>query len=168
MKPGEEHVGNFRAHRCSGEMETADSSVLGRKRQSEKLFSDFNTLQFASVMGMVLFVILLVFMTIPTHDYRHVSADIPKVLHPVSLPGAVREDAMTVTVTRDGKLFFGIDRVIPGTLSARIVERLKDRSVERKVYIVADAGARWGSVKPVLDGVRSAGIMRVAFLAYPR
>jgi hypothetical protein len=42
---------------------------------------------------------------------------------------------------------------------------LKDREVERKVYIVADMRARWGGVRLALDGVKNAGIVRVAFLA---
>jgi biopolymer transport protein ExbD len=49
-----------------------------------------------------------------------------------------------------------------------IAEHLKDRGVERKVYIVADMRAKWGAVKIVLDGVRSAGILRVAFLVDQR
>jgi hypothetical protein len=36
------------------------------------------------------------------------------------------------------------------------------------VYIIADMRARWSTVKIVLEGVRSAGIIRVAFLADQR
>jgi biopolymer transport protein ExbD len=72
---------------------------------------------------------------------------------------------MMITVTRDGKVIFGTDYVNPMDLPAKIQERLKDREVERKVYIVADMRARWGGVKLALDGVRGAGITRVAFLA---
>ena len=141
--------------------------MLRKSRTSAKLFSDFNTLQFASVMGMVVFVVLLVFMTIPV-DHHGVSADLPQVSHPVSMPGASREDAMTVTVLRDGKVYFGTDHVFLADLPAKIQERLKDRSVERKVYVVADMRARWGTVKAVLDGVRLAGILRVGFLVNQR
>lgn len=133
-------------------------------RTSSRLFSDFNTLQFASVMAMVVFVLLLVFMTIPPHQYG-VSADVPKVLHPISMSGAMREDAMKITVMRDGDVFFGVDRIDPTYLPEKIADHLKDRGAERKVYITADTRARWGAVKVVLDGVRSAGIIRVAFLA---
>jgi biopolymer transport protein TolR len=139
-------------------------SLLRKSRPSPKLFSDFNTLQFASVMGMIVFIVLLVFMTIPT-DHHGSSVDLPKVLHPVLMRGADREDAMRVAVTRDGKVYFGSDRIDPADLPTKIQERLKDREVERKVYIVADMRARWGGVKLALDGVRSAGIIRVAFLA---
>jgi biopolymer transport protein TolR len=138
-----------------------------KSRTSPRLFSDFNTLQFASVMAMVLFVLLLIFMTVPTHHYG-VSADLPRVWHPVSMPGALRDDAMKVSILRDGQVYFCNDRVWSDDLGRRIQDRLKDRSVERKVYITADARARYGTVKAVLDGVRSAGILRVAFLADQR
>jgi biopolymer transport protein TolR len=138
-----------------------------KSRTSPRLFCDFNTLQFASVMAMVLFVLLLIFMTVPTHHYG-VSADLPRVWHPVSMPGALRDDAMKVSILRDGQVYFCNDRVWSDDLGRRIQDRLKDRSVERKVYITADARARYGTVKAVLDSVRSAGILRVAFLADQR
>jgi biopolymer transport protein ExbD len=141
--------------------------MLRKFRTAPRLFSDFNTLQFASVMGIVVFIILLVFMTIPT-DHHGVSVDLPQVAHPVSMPGARREDAMKVTVLRDGKVYFGSDQVNVINLPAKIQDTLEDRDVERKVYVEADSRAHWGTVKLVLDGVRSAGITRVAFLADQR
>ena len=75
--------------------------MLGKSRTSPRLFSDFNTLPF--VRAMVAFVMLLVFMTMvfmtmvfmtmPTHHYG-VSPDLPKVSHPISMPGALRADAI--------------------------------------------------------------------------
>jgi biopolymer transport protein ExbD len=142
--------------------------MLRKRRNPEKLFSDLNTLQFASVMAMVLFVILVAFMvdTGPIGD--GVSAALPKVTHSISMPGALREDVMKVTILRDGHVYFGSDRVDAADLQQKIAERLKDRGVERKVYIVADKHAQWDAVKPVLDGVRAAGILRVAFLVNQR
>jgi len=134
---------------------------MRKVRTASKLFSDFNTLQFASVMAMVVFVMLLVFMTIPT-GHHGTSVDLPYVSHPVSMPGAGREDAMLVTITRDGKAYLGPDQVNVINLPAKIHDRLKDRDVERKVYVKADMRVRWGTVALVLDGIRSAGIIRVA------
>lgn len=142
--------------------------MLQSWRRPARLFSDFNTFQFAGVMGMVVFVVLLVFMTDSSHYHHGSSVDLPKVLHPVPLPNADREDAMIVNITRDGKVYFGVDHVVPSDLRQKIADRLKDRSVERKVYIKADLRARWGSIKPVLDAVHAAGILRVAFLTYQR
>jgi len=142
--------------------------MLQSWRKPAKLFSDFNTLQFACVMSLVVFVVLLTVLTFGAPTCGGMSADLPKVLHPVSMRGADREDAMIVNITRDGKVYFAVDQVNPADLPQKIADRLKDHDVERKVYIKADMRARWGAVKPVLDAVRSAGLMRVAFLVDER
>jgi biopolymer transport protein ExbD/biopolymer transport protein TolR len=84
------------------------------------------------------------------------------------MPGANREDAMIVNITRDGKLYFGSEQVTTATLRERMADHLKDHSVERKVYIKADMRARWGAVKQVVDSVRMVGLMRIAFLVDQR
>jgi biopolymer transport protein ExbD len=142
------------------------ATMLRKLRKTPKLFSDFNTLQFASVMAMVVFVVLLAFMAQTTGYHGGIRVDLPNVSHPVSMPGALREDVMQVVLTRDGKVYFGREQIGPYSLSEKIQIRLKDRGVERKIYIKADRRAHWGSVEVVLDGVRSAGILRVAFLAF--
>jgi biopolymer transport protein ExbD/biopolymer transport protein TolR len=142
--------------------------MLQTWRRSSQLFSDFNNFQFAGAMGMVLFVVLLLFMTDSSHYHHRGSVDLPKVIHPVSMPSANREDAMIVSVTRDGKVYFDTEQVRPSDLPRKIADRLKDRSVERKVYVQADMRARWGAVKLALDGVRAAGILRIAFLVFER
>lgn len=114
---------------------------------------------------MVLFVILLVYMTIPTDYHRERSVDLPNVLHPVSMQGADREDAIKISITRDRKVYLGTEQTNAAELPAKIQDHLKDREVERKVYITADMRARWDRVEMVLEGVRSAGIIRIAFLA---
>jgi biopolymer transport protein ExbD len=136
-------------------------------RRSEKLFSSIDATAFASILVVLLFM-LMTPGTMAYNPHRGVSADLPKVLHPVAMRGARREDAMKITILRDGKVYFGAEQIYRGTLSTKIQERLTDREVERKVYIVADGRARWGTVKETLDGVRSAGIIRVAFLADQR
>ena len=118
------------------------------------------------ILAVLVLVLLLVAWMPPTHSVA--SVDLAHVGHPAPMPGAKRDDAMVVIVTRNGLAFFGIDHVTPADLPAKIQDRLKDRGVERKVYIRADSRAKWGAVKVVLDGVRSAGILRVAFLVDQR
>jgi biopolymer transport protein ExbD/biopolymer transport protein TolR len=148
-------------------MEAAELVMLQSWRKPAKLFSDFNTPQFACVMSLVVVIVLTVLLTWPT-PYHHGSVALARVDHPVSMPGADREDAMVVNVTRDGKVYFSVEQVNPENLSQKIENRLKDHSVERKVYVKADLRARWGTVKQVLDSVRAAGLMRVAFLVDQR
>lgn len=141
--------------------------MLHSWRRPAKLFTDFNTPQFASAMSMVVFVVLMIFTTMPT-PHHGMYPDLPKVDHPMSMRGADREDTMRVFVLRDGKVYFGSEQVDPTDLPQRMADRLKDDRVERKVYVVADSRARWGTVKPVLDAAYTAGIWRVAFMVDQR
>jgi biopolymer transport protein ExbD len=130
---------------------------------SPELFSSIDTTAFTSIL-VVLIVIALVVASVSYNPHRGVSVDMPKVAHPVAMGGALRDDAMKVSVLRDGQIYFGSDRVWSSDLAQKIQNRLQDREVERKVYFVADMRARWSDVEVALEGVRSAGIVRVAFL----
>jgi biopolymer transport protein TolR len=136
-------------------------------RRSVKLFTSVDTTAFASIL-VTLVLIIFVVASMSSNRHRALSVDIPEVSHPASMRGALRDDAMKVSILRDGQVYFCNDRVWSDDLGRRIQDRLKDRGVERKVYITADARAQYGWVKAVLDGVRSAGIVRVAFLADQR
>lgn len=136
-------------------------------RRSVKLFTSVDTTAFATIL-VILIVIILVFASMSSTRHHAVSVDLPHVSRPVSMPGALREDAMQITILRDGQVYFGNDRIWANDLAQKIQNRLKDREVERKVYVVADTRAQWGVVKAALDQVRSTGIIRVAFLVSPR
>ena len=75
----------------------------------------------------------------------------------------MRNDAILVTVRRDGTIYFGSEQTVPDHLTA-IREKLRDGS-PRKAYIQADARARYRPVKEVLDGAQLAGIQDIAFYA---
>jgi biopolymer transport protein ExbD len=96
-----------------------------------------------------------------------VGIDLPKVNHPVKMLAANREDAKVIAVMRDGQIYFGNERVPAEDLPNKIREQLS-RDAERKVYINADARVRYGTLSRVLDEVRSAGVLRIAFLAEQR
>jgi len=80
------------------------------------------------------------------------------------MPRAVREDALTVGVTRDGKVYFRNVPISAEDLPDQIREGLRS-GAEKKVYFRADARARYGDVKQVLIEIRRAGIENVCFLA---
>jgi len=132
-----------------------------------KLFSGIDTTAFAAIMVVLVFAELIAG-TMSYNPHHGVSIEVPRILRPVSMPGALRDDVMQISITRDGKVFFGSDQIVPDYMTEKIQARLADLDVERKVYIRADARVRYGTVKTVLDGVRSAGILRVAFLVDQR
>jgi len=118
-------------------------------------------------MAVVLLTLLIIEMVAFPTPYHHGGMDLPKVNHPVGMWAANREDAIIVSVIRDGKVFFGNERVEPEQLPSMIKERLA-QDAERKVYIKADARVRFGRVSQVLDAIRSAGVLRIAFFVDQR
>jgi biopolymer transport protein TolR len=81
--------------------------------------------------------------------------------------GADREDALMVGIMRDGKVFFRADQITIEELPARIREGVS-QGAERKVYVKADARAKYASVAEVLDGVHDAGIENIGFIVDQR
>lgn len=100
-------------------------------------------------------------------DLHSGTADLPKVLNPIPMRGANREDAIVFVVQRDGNLWFRGQRVRRDDVLTRIREAI-NHGAERRVYIRADARAKYANVLELLRTIRSAGIENVAFLADKR
>jgi biopolymer transport protein TolR len=139
--------------------------MLNPRTKPSNLISSINVTGFLSIM-IVLFLTVLFADRGPLYMHPHhgVGIDLPKVGHPSPLRAANREDAMTVAIMRDGKVFFRQNRLSVDQLPGKIRDGLRE-GAEKKVYIRADARAKYGRVKEALDGIRDAGIENVAFLA---
>jgi biopolymer transport protein ExbD len=131
--------------------------------RSPRLISNIDVSALAAVMFVLVFA--FIFLT-ATPDYG-VSADLPKVWHPIPLRGANREDALIVSILRDGAIYFGTDKTRARDLPAQIREGVR-RGAEKKIYIRADKRLRYRTVLEVLDAIHSAGVEKVSFLAYQR
>jgi biopolymer transport protein ExbD len=120
---------------------------------------------FAAVVAALL--TLLIWATPDNNPHRGVSVDLPKAIHSLDLWGIRSEDALMIFILRDGQLFFGNQKVTPEELSAKLRIRVHGDAT-RKVYIRADAHARYHTIADVLDSIHSAGLTNVAFLTEPR
>jgi biopolymer transport protein ExbD/biopolymer transport protein TolR len=115
----------------------------------------------------VMLVLLIIFMVVTPMLQKGVSVDLAKVNNPSQMPDADKEDALIVAVMRDGKVFFGNDKIAVDELTNRVKDRLANR-VDKRVYIRADARARFGAVVEVVDNVRSAGVDQLGLLTDQR
>jgi biopolymer transport protein ExbD/biopolymer transport protein TolR len=79
------------------------------------------------------------------------------------MPDADKEDALIVAVMRDGKVFFGNDQTPPDQLTQKVKDRLVNR-IDKRVFVRADARAKFGSVVAVVDNVRAAGVDQLGLL----
>jgi len=100
-------------------------------------------------------------------DLPRDGADLVRVSHPQDMDRALREDALWVAITRDGKIFLGVDLVSVDSLGAAIREQVR-LGAQRKIYICPDERAYYGTVKQALDAVQSAGVENVAFIVGER
>jgi len=115
----------------------------------------------------VMLVLLIIFMVITPMLQKGVSVDLAKTNNPVQMPDADKEDALLVAVTRDGKVFFGTDQITPDQLTGMVKDRLTDR-VDKRVFVKADARAKYGNVVDVVDNVRAAGVDTLGLLTEQR
>jgi len=98
----------------------------------------------------------------PPHSYRS-SVDWAIAVHSSPQPGALKEDAVLIRVTRDGSVFFRDHRVVHTDLANEIREGVRN-GAEKRVYLVVDARAKYGNAIAVLLQIRLAGIENVSFL----
>jgi biopolymer transport protein ExbD/biopolymer transport protein TolR len=84
------------------------------------------------------------------------------------MPDADKEDALIVAVMRTGDVFFGNDK-LPNLeqLTSKIKDRLANKS-DKRVYIRADARAKFGRVVEVVDDIRAAGVDQLGLLTDQR
>ncbi len=120
--------------------------ALAKRDEGSKVTSDINVTPMVDVM----LVLLIIFMVITP-----------------MLPDADKEDALIVAIMRDGKVFFGNDQIAPDQLTSKVKDRLANRT-DKRVFIRADARAKYGSVVDVVDNVRAAGVDDLGLLTEQR
>jgi biopolymer transport protein ExbD/biopolymer transport protein TolR len=133
--------------------------AISTRDEGAKVNSDINVTPMVDVM----LVLLIIFMVITPMLQKGVSVDLAKVNNPEPMADADKEDALIVAVMRDGKVFFGNDQIAPDQLTGRVKDRLANRT-DKRVFVRADARAKFGSVVQVVDNVRAAGVDELGLL----
>jgi biopolymer transport protein TolR len=133
--------------------------ALAVRDEGSKVNSNINVTPMVDVM----LVLLIIFMVITPMLQKGVSVDMAKVNSPAPMPDADKEDSLLIAVMRDGKIYFGTDRVEADQLTQKVKDRLANK-VDKRVFIKSDARARYGAVVEVVDNVRSAGVDDVGLL----
>jgi biopolymer transport protein ExbD len=125
--------------------------------------SDINVTPMVDVM----LVLLIIFMVITPMLQKGVSVDLAKTDNPQSMADADKEDALLISIMRDGTIYFGSDKVTPDQLTEKVKDRLATKA-DKRVFIKADARAKYGSVVEVVDNIRSAGVDQLGLLTEQR
>src|SRR5262245_35100217 len=91
------------------------------------------------------------------------SVDLVKAGHSRVLLGAMRENALHVSIERDSSIYFAADRTTLEQLAAKFPQRLES-GAEQRLYIEVDAHAKYAAVIEVLNAASNVGIERVSFV----
>ena len=134
-----------------------------KRDEGAKVNSNINVTPMVDVM----LVLQIIFMVITPMLQKGVSVDMAKVNSPAPMPDADKEDALLISIMRDGKIYFGSDRVDADALTNKVKDRLANK-MDKRVFIKSDARARYGNVVEVVDNVRSAGVDDVGLLTEQR
>ena len=111
----------------------------------------------------VMLVLLIIFMVITPMLQKGVNVELAKTNNPIAMEDADKEDAVLIAVERDGKVYFDTEQISPDQLTAKVADKLQNRA-DKKVFIKADARARYKIVVDVVDNVRGAGVDQVGLL----
>jgi biopolymer transport protein TolR len=128
--------------------------ALAKRDEGKKVNSEINVTPMVDVM----LVLLIIFMVVTPMLQKGVSVDKAEVNNPAPMEDADKEDAMLVSITRDGQIYFGSDQITVDALTTKVKERLASNSQNKQVYVKTDKRARFGSLVQVVDAVRAAGV----------
>jgi biopolymer transport protein TolR len=137
--------------------------AIATRNEGAKVNSNINVTPMVDVM----LVLLIIFMVVTPMLQKGVTVDLAQVNNPAQMPDADKEDALLVAVMRDGRVFFGNDQIQPDQLTNKIKDRIATRA-DKRVFVRADARAKFGAVVQVVDNVRSAGVDQLGLLTEQR
>ncbi len=132
---------------------------LAKRDEGKKVNSNINVTPMVDVM----LVLLIIFMVITPMLNNKVNVDLPKADAAVVMEDANKEDAVTVAVTRDGRVFLGGDQVTVDDMGSKISAKLENKTT-KEVFFRGDMRANYGKVMDAVDGIRSAGVSQIGLL----
>ncbi|HEX4155183.1 MAG TPA: biopolymer transporter ExbD [Acidobacteriaceae bacterium] len=137
--------------------------AMAKRDEGKKVNSNINVTPMVDVM----LVLLIIFMVITPMLNNKVNVDLPVVNASDVMDNANKSDAITVAVTRDGKVFLGGDEVSLGDLGSKVADleaKKTDPAADKSVYMRADERANYGKVMDTIDALRTAGVSQLNLL----
>ncbi len=137
-----------------------------QKMKAPAVVSEINVTPMVDVM----LVLLIIFMVIIPMLTKGAQVEKVKARNAIAMKDADKEDAVMISITRDGKVFLnpGNQPVTPDQLPSKVKDLEANRSgTDKTVFINADARARFETVTDVLDNLRMAQVDQLGLLTEP-
>ena len=123
---------------------------------NNKPMSEINVTPFVDVM----LVLLIIFMITAPLLTTGVSVDLPKT-DSQTLPG--RDEPITITINKEGKVFLGENLIQVNTLTAKL-KAITSIKPSTRIFIRADENISYGQVVNIMSVITNAGYKKVALI----
>ena len=137
--------------------------AIVKREEGKKVNSNINVTPMVDVM----LVLLIIFMVITPMLENKVNVTLAQTENAVAMEDASKEDAITIAITRDSKVFLGQDQTSIADLGPKVLDLLKDKT-SKMVFFRSDARAQYGTVMDAIDAVRTTGVDEVGLLTENR
>ena len=137
--------------------------AIALRNEGAKINSNINVTPMVDVM----LVLLIIFMVITPMLHPGVPVDLAGTTNLTAMSDANKQDALILSVMRDGQMFLGNERVTGDALTRKVRDTMATRA-NKTVYVRADARARYGTLVNAVDGLRSAGVDQLGLLTEKR
>ena len=129
------------------------------KREKMEPVADINVTPMVDVM----LVLLIIFIVVTPMLSKGITVDMAKTNNPSPMQNADKEDAVLIAIARDGRTYLGTDQMSPDALPQKVKDLLTN-TLDKTVYVRADARARYERVVEVVDNIRAAGVDQLGLL----
>ncbi len=127
---------------------------LPSRSADRRVLSEINVTPLVDVM----LVLLVIFMVTAPMLQRGTDVQLPQAQH----SEAKEQERLTLTLTREGRIYLNNEEVPRSALRDRLVAATRDR--ERTVQFRGDARVQYGLVIEVMDTLKAAGIESVGMI----
>lgn len=132
-----------------------------KKPEAPPVVSEINVTPMVDVM----LVLLIIFIVITPLLTKGQTVEYVKAKNPIAMQNADKEDAILISVTRNGQPFLspGNKQVSVDELPTKVQDLLTNK-LDKTVYIRADARAKYKAVEDVIDNLRAAGVDQLGLI----
>jgi biopolymer transport protein ExbD len=133
---------------------------LGSDDGERGIMSEINTTPLVDVM-LVLLIIFLI--TIPVIT-KTIPVHVPKANN---IPTQTKPENITISVTADGDVFWGLQKMLDMHALVERVEREAVKVPQPEIHIRADANTEYKNVGKVIAAINRGGVIKVGFITEP-
>ena len=133
--------------------------AIAKRDEGSKVNSNINVTPMVDVM----LVLLIIFMVITPLADQKVNVTLAHTQTAVAMDNASKQDAITIAITRDSKVYLGQDQTNLADLGSKVADLLQNKT-DKTVFFRADARSHYGTVEDAIDAVRTAGVEEIGLL----